>query len=90
MAIVTKEELSQKGVYIDDINGLVKKQSRVIFEPPVKMVNTTIHAAGIIGCYTNLRGGVIRNIKSIGRFCNLAPGFTIGMGEHALHYFKHT
>ncbi|WP_156291273.1 CatB-related O-acetyltransferase [Oceanobacillus salinisoli] len=85
MSKVTKKELAAMGVYIDDVNYLIQK---VLFEPPVRSRNTTIHSAGVIGAYTNLRGGVIRNVKSIGRFCNLAPGFTIGMGEHPVHYLS--
>jgi hypothetical protein len=27
-------------------------------------------------------------VKSIGRFCNFAPGFTVGMGEHPLNYLS--
>ncbi|WP_332695124.1 CatB-related O-acetyltransferase [Halalkalibacter lacteus] len=87
MVAVTKKQLSNKGIYIDTVDHLMKT-SKVVFEPPIRLTNTIIHSTGVIGCYTNLRGGVIRNVKSIGRFCNFAPGFTIGMGEHPLDYLS--
>ncbi|MYL36432.1 CatB-related O-acetyltransferase [Halobacillus litoralis] len=87
MTKVTKEVLLEEGIMVDDTNCFAKK-SKAIFEPPVRVLDTNLINSGIIGAYTNLRGGTIRNLKSIGRFCNVAPGVTIGMGEHPLHYLS--
>ncbi|WP_374055066.1 CatB-related O-acetyltransferase [Rossellomorea sp. FM04394] len=87
MSKITEELLLEKGIYVDTIERLPMK-SKVVFEPPVRVLNTKIMNSGVIGAYTNIRGGVIRNVKSIGRFCNIAPGVTIGMGEHPLDYLS--
>lgn len=84
---ITKEELLKQGIWVNDIENLAKK-SKIVFEPPVRILNTVISNSGVIGAYTNIRGGVIRNLKTIGRFCNIAPGVTIGMGEHPLTYLS--
>lgn len=84
---ITKEDLLKQGIWVNDIENLAKK-SKIVFEPPVRILNTVISNSGVIGAYTNIRGGVIRNLKSIGRFCNIAPGVTIGMGEHPLTYLS--
>jgi acetyltransferase-like isoleucine patch superfamily enzyme len=81
------DELSKKGVYLSEESVLPEK-SKVIFEPPVRVTGTVIKHSGIIGAYTNIRGGFIRNINRIGRFCNIAPGVTVGMGEHPLNYLS--
>src|SRR5687767_9639495 len=40
-----------------------------------------------VGAYTYFgRGSLIGSLKSIGRFCSVAPNVTIGLGEHPTDY----
>lgn len=83
----TKGSLLKKGISISGIECLPLK-SRLVAEPPIKIVGTKIINCGVIGAYTNIRGGIIRNCGKIGRFCNLAPGVNIGMGEHPTSFLS--
>ncbi|THE11036.1 CatB-related O-acetyltransferase [Bacillus timonensis] len=81
-----KEELLKRGVWLNDDSNITK-QSRLSIEPPIRLLNTQV-SYGNIGAFTNIRGGVVRTVKSIGRFTTIAPGVTIGMGEHPIHYLS--
>lgn len=83
---LTREELLKKGIWIDDVNNIAAN-SKVRIEPPVRLLDTKVHA-GFVGAFTIIRGGILRNAKSIGRFCMIAPGVSIGMGEHPLPYLS--
>jgi virginiamycin A acetyltransferase len=84
--LATKEELLEKGLWVNDINNLTEN-CRLVIEPPVRILDTTVRNARI-GAYTFLRGGYVQNVKSIGRFCSIAKGFVIGLGEHPLSYLS--
>lgn len=76
----TRSEFLRKGLWINDPDN-INPSSRLDIEPPVRLLNTKVFS-GQIGAYTNIRGGVVRSVQSIGRFTTIAPGVTIGMGEH--------
>ncbi len=42
-----------------------------------------------IGAYTYFgRGDLVGSVRSIGRFCSIAPNVTIGLGEHPMHFLS--
>ncbi|MFC0471060.1 CatB-related O-acetyltransferase [Halalkalibacter kiskunsagensis] len=84
--MIKKEELLERGLWINDVNNL-SENCRIVIEPPVRLLDTVVRNANI-GAYTFLRGGYIQNVKSIGRFCSIAKGLTIGLGEHPLSYLS--
>lgn len=83
----TVSSLKEAGLNISSLDMLQKK-SKLTFEQPVRLRNTEVYVANHIGCYSDIRGGVIRSCKSIGRFCSFAPGVTIGMGQHPTNYLS--
>jgi virginiamycin A acetyltransferase len=84
--ILEKKELLRKGLCVDNLNN-ISKDCNISIEPFVRILDTYVRNAKI-GAYTFLRGGYIQNVKSIGRFCSIAKGLLIGMGEHPLTYLS--
>ncbi|MED1604887.1 CatB-related O-acetyltransferase [Cytobacillus kochii] len=84
--MVTTEALLQKGLWVNDVDNIDRK-CNLIIEPPVRLLDTHIRNARI-GAYTFVRGGYIQSVKSIGRFCSIAKGFSIGFGEHPIDYLS--
>lgn len=41
-----------------------------------------------VGAYTYLRGGLIQRIKSIGRYCSIAPHLSVGLPQHPLTWLS--
>ncbi len=85
--ITDLKTLRKTGLALSSLD-ILRVKSKITFEPPVRIIHTELHNISYIGCYTNIRGGVIRNAKSIGRFCSFAPGLTMGMGGHPTHYLS--
>ncbi len=68
------------------LNGetTVGTAAEVMVEAPVRLISARLHFKGYIGAYTYIRfdcrlGG---RAERIGRYCSIAPGVTIGDGEH--------
>ncbi|MHC1727620.1 MAG: CatB-related O-acetyltransferase [Syntrophobacteraceae bacterium] len=66
----------------------IKPGKRVLFEDPIRLFGVIIGCNLSIGAFTYMRGGRIAALKSIGRFCSIAPGLTVGDGEHPTHYLS--
>lgn len=56
----------------------------VHFEVPAQLNSAPmlIYKSVSIGAYTYCRSGIIKHVKSIGRYCSLGPNVTLGEGEH--------
>lgn len=83
---ITKDNLLEKGIVIDDANN-IRPTSNVVLEPPVRLGKTAIRSAQI-GAYTYIRSGMVHNVESIGRFCSIAPNVNIGMVEHPITFLS--
>lgn len=80
--------LFAKGVYVDTQSDL-HPSSRVHFEAPVSISRTSIRASCTLwGAYSYIRDGRIASLKSLGRFCSIAPGLACGDNNHALHHMS--
>lgn len=84
--MLTKEILLEYGLWVNDINNITDK-CKLYVEPPVRLLDTVVKNAKI-GAYTYMRGGYVQNVRSIGRFCSIAKGITIGLGEHPISYLS--
>ncbi|MDW4528388.1 CatB-related O-acetyltransferase [Rossellomorea marisflavi] len=84
--MLNKEELLKLGLWVNDVENIAEK-GKLYIEPPVRILNTEIRNAKI-GAYTFMRGGYVQNVRSIGRFCSIAKGLTIGLGEHPTEYLS--
>lgn len=85
--IYDEEEYRERGV-----KGIswVKVRANLIFEAPVIIHQTEIRIRGKarFGAYSLLRGGRVGALKSIGRYCSVAPGVSIGDGEHPTSFLS--
>lgn len=84
---ITSELLIEMGIHVKDVKNIIKKSYNIL-EPPIRIGNTTIKNVKI-GGYTYIRDkGSITNVESIGRFCSIATGVTIGLSEHPIEYLS--
>ncbi len=60
----------------------------VTHEEPIYMERCFVYGNTKIGAYTYFSHSSIYTLKSIGRFCSIAPGVKIGMGEHPIDYLS--
>ncbi len=60
----------------------------VIYEEPIYMERCFVYGNTRIGAYTYFAHSSIYTLESIGRFCSIAPGVKIGMGEHPTNYLS--
>jgi acetyltransferase-like isoleucine patch superfamily enzyme len=61
----------------------------VRFEAPFRISGPVrIRNCPRVGAYTYFRSGLVRGLKSIGRYCSVGPDVTIGDVEHPLHWFS--
>jgi len=77
-------ELRKLGLRVTRGIDIRAKQILVRFEVPSQLNNAPMsyyHDISI-GMYSYLRSGTARYVKSIGRYCSIGPGVTIGEGEH--------
>ena len=58
------------------------KLNNTIVEAPARIGRVSRFIAESVGAFTFFRGGSIEGIKSIGRFCSVAPGVLIAPVEH--------
>lgn len=69
-------------------NCQIKKGRIVKFEKPIRVSGCKIDCSVEIGAYTYIRGGRLAGVRSIGRFCSIAPGLTIGDGQHPTDFLS--
>lgn len=62
----------------------VQGEKTIGFEMPVRLNNMHMHldTSCRIGAYSYLRGGILKGLKSIGRYCSIGPYVIIGEAEH--------
>ena len=70
------------------VNCKILQGKAVQFEDPVRLARLSINCDLSVGAYTYIRGGRIVALKSIGRFCSVAPGLTVGDGQHPTSYLS--
>lgn len=58
------------------------RKHNTVVESPVMIGRVLKFVAGSVGAFTFFRGGSIEGLKSIGRFCSVAPGVLIAPIEH--------
>ncbi len=58
------------------------KKNNSVVESPVIIGRVARFVVGSVGAFTFFRGGSIEGLKSIGRFCSVAPGVLIAPVEH--------
>lgn len=70
--------------------SLVKVRAKLIFEAPVifHLTEIRIRTSARFGAYSFFRGGRVVSLKSIGRYCSVAPGVSIGDGEHPISFLS--
>lgn len=67
----------------------IEKDKTLHFESPVCIYGTLDIKSNIkIGAYTFLINGRIRTIKSIGRYCSIANGVSIGELNHPIDWLS--
>jgi virginiamycin A acetyltransferase len=54
------------------------------FEAPAN-TRALIYAGCSLGAYSYINGGTVRERTHIGRFCSIADGVALGVGDHAVH-----
>lgn len=55
---------------------------KIIAEAPCDLGSATFHSSSHIGAYSYFADGRIGSMRSMGRFCSVAPGVKIGLGHH--------
>jgi acetyltransferase-like isoleucine patch superfamily enzyme len=66
----------------------IGKSALIAFEPKVSFA-CTLNLRGQIGAFTYIRGGRIgSNVKSIGRYCSIAPNISVGDGNHPMTWLS--
>ena len=64
-------------------------RGKVLFEPPFTIYEALHIWSDIrIGAYTYFRSGLVRHLKSIGRYCSVANGFLCGEPEHPTNWLS--
>jgi acetyltransferase-like isoleucine patch superfamily enzyme len=59
------------------------------YEAPVAVLGKLeIKGNTSVGAYTYLRGGLIQRVKSIGRYCSIAPNLNVGLPQHPLTWLS--
>ncbi|MBU2964992.1 CatB-related O-acetyltransferase [Amphritea sp. 2_MG-2023] len=66
----------------------IAKNKKVSIEYPVRLIGGVINCNLKIRAYSYLRQAQIRSLRSIGRFCSIAPNLRVGDGEHSLTYLS--
>ena len=81
MNIYDKGELLKYGLKGGDN---IKTRAALDFELPFAIFNTQILVKNKckFGAYSFFRGGRVSTLKSIGRYCSVAPGLSCGDGNH--------
>jgi acetyltransferase-like isoleucine patch superfamily enzyme len=83
-------DLPEHGLRV--VNGIDTrgKHIKVSYEAPSQINNAPMFYYNDIqiGMYSYLRTGTARYVKSIGRYCSIGPGVTIGEGEHPTNWLS--
>lgn len=59
------------------------------YEAPVAILGKLdVKGSLSVGAYTYLRGGLIQRAKSVGRYCSIAPGLSVGLPQHPLTWLS--
>lgn len=81
-------ELKSLGINIST-KSTVAKTTVISCEAPVFLSSMEIHMIGSIGAFSYMRGGRIGGgLKSVGRYCSIAPGITVGDSNHAVNWLS--
>lgn len=78
------KDLRAKGLRVTNGIDTRGKHIRVRFEAPSQLNNAPMFYYNdiSIGMFSYFRTGTVRYLKSVGRYCSIGPGVTIGEGEH--------
>ncbi|MFK8330706.1 CatB-related O-acetyltransferase [Pseudomonas sp. BJa5] len=58
------------------------KKNQSIVEAPARISGVSSFNVGSVGAFTFFRGGSVEGLKSIGRFCSVAPNIVVAPVEH--------
>lgn len=77
----------KKGLKID-VESLAQTPKGITFKfrPPCVLGSTIVKSNLVMGAYTYFETGRIGSLSSIGNYCSVAPGCTIGNGHHPLDF----
>lgn len=81
--------LRRQGVYLSP-NTSFHAKTVLECEVPVALSASSVHMSGRIGAYTYMRndGRLANRLKSIGRYCSIAPNVTIGDSNHPIDWLS--
>jgi len=68
--------------------ALLKEGVRIYYESPVKIGGVEICKSIKIGAYSYFRTGLVRRVRSIGRYCSIGPAVMIGETEHPTNWLS--
>lgn len=76
--------LKRMGLGLDPTQLKITKRQMVSFESPCSLndMQTLLNCSLKIGAYSYVRGGIIKHLKSIGRYTSIGPNIIIGESEH--------
>lgn len=66
----------------------ISQEGSITYEEPIFMERCFVYGNIKVGAFTYFSHSSIYTLKSIGRFCSVAPGVKIGMGEHPTDYLS--
>ncbi|WP_421591069.1 CatB-related O-acetyltransferase [Shinella sp. M27] len=77
-------ELAKQGLHVAPEILRVRKEQIIRFETPCRLNNLPLFLATSfeMGAYSYIRGGIVRAVKSIGRYTSIGPNVMIGETEH--------
>lgn len=68
---------------------LISKNAVIRYRPPFNLVgNVRVIRSFRAGYYSYIRSGLISSLKSIGNYCSIGPGFTVGDTNHPLDWLS--
>lgn len=62
--------------------GIYQSSAKLLTETPVRFANCTLDVEQI-GAFSYITESTLRHVRSIGRFCGIAPNVYMGMPEHS-------
>lgn len=82
------KKLRKKQVFLDGLSFPVSQKFNVLFEPPVALAGKIL-MNGRIGAYSYIRAGRLSaQVKTIGRYCSIAPDVIAGDGNHPIDWLS--
>ena len=81
--------LRQKGIYLNPTTNF-HRSTVIECEAPVGLSPDSINMRGRVGAYTYMRNQcrIAARLKSIGRYCSIAPNVTIGDSNHPIDWLS--